>query len=87
MRPYSRPLTRGVLTHGISSPPGRRQFLRASYDVGASRAVAAVTPVGGAGSHLIGDLAQANALVVVPEEVTAVAAGEQVELLRLDEEF
>ena len=87
MFPHSRPLTRGLLTHGITSPPGRRQFLRASYDVSASRAVAAVTPVGGHGSHLIGDLAQANALVVVPEEVTAIAAGEQVQMLRLDEEF
>ncbi len=53
----------------------------------AGRAVAAVTPVGGHGSHLIGDLAQANALVVVPEDVTAIAAGEQVQMLRLDEEF
>jgi len=87
MRPYSRPASRGLLTHAISSPAGRRQFLRASYDVVAGRAVSAVTPVGGPGSHLIGDLAQANALIVVPEDVTSVAAGEQVEILRLDEEF
>ena len=45
------------------------------------------TPVGGHGSHLIGDLASSNALVVVPAAVTAVAAGEQVQVLRLDEEF
>jgi molybdopterin molybdotransferase len=87
MLPHSRPLTRGLLTHGITSPAGRRQFLRAAYDVSAGRAVVAVTPVGGHGSHLIGDLAQANALVVVPEDVTAIAAGEQVHVLRLDEEF
>ena len=30
-------------------------------------------PVGGQGSHLVGDLAQANALIVVPEDVTEVA--------------
>ena len=85
--PHSRPLSRGLLTHAISSPPGRRQFLRASYDVSAGRAVAAVTPVGGAGSHLIGDLAESNCLVVVAEDVTAIPAGEQVQVLRLDEEF
>ncbi|MGD9958124.1 molybdotransferase-like divisome protein Glp [Nocardioides sp.] len=85
--PYSRPFSRGLLTHAISSPPGRRQFLRAAYDVDAGRAVAAVTPVGGAGSHLIGDLAESNCLVVVPEDVTSIAAGEQVQVLRLDEEF
>ncbi len=87
MLPYSRPLTRGLLTHAITSPPGRRQYLRAAYDVDAGRAVSAVTPVGGHGSHLIGDLSHANALIVVPEEATSVAAGEQVQVLRLDEEF
>ncbi len=46
-----------------------------------------MTPVGGHGSHLLGDLAQSDALVVVPEDVTSVAAGEQVQVLRLDEEF
>jgi len=85
--PYSRPLSRGLLTHGVSSPAGRRQFLRASYDPGTGRAVPAVSPVGGPGSHLIGDLAESNALIVVPEDVTTIAAGEQVQVLRLDEEF
>ena len=46
-----------------------------------------VSPVGGHGSHLIGDLAASNALIVVPEDVTSVAAGEQVQVLLLDEEF
>ena len=47
----------------------------------------AVTPVGGHGSHLIGDLAESNALIVVPEAVTSVDAGETVTVLPLDEEF
>ena len=67
------------------SPAGREQLVRAEYDVDA--AGPCVTPVGGHGSHLIGDLAASNALVVVPADVTAVAAGEQVRVLRLDEEF
>ena len=39
----------------------------------------------GHGSHLIGDLSRANALVVLPEETDLVAAGEQVEVWLLDE--
>ncbi len=83
--PYSRPTTRARLTHGISSPEGRRQFVRGSYEV--DRGGPFVSPVGGHGSHLIGDLAASNALIVVPEDVTSVPAGEQVRVLLLDEEF
>jgi molybdopterin molybdotransferase len=83
--PYSRPTVEARLTHAISSPTGRRQFVRAEY--ADERAGGVVTPVGGHGSHLIGDLASSDALVVVPEDVTSVPAGEQVQVLRLDEEF
>jgi molybdopterin molybdotransferase len=85
LTPYARPTVPARLTHAISSPAGREQMVRAEYDVDA--AGPCVTPVGGHGSHLIGDLASSNALVVVPADVTAVAAGEQVQVLRLDEEF
>jgi molybdopterin molybdotransferase len=83
--PYSRPTSRARLTHGISSPEGRRQFLRASYEVG--RDGPTVSPVGGPGSHLVGELAHANALIVVPEDTSSVPAGEMVQVLALDEEF
>lgn len=83
--PYARPTVPARLTHAIGSPAGRRQLVRAEYGVDAGAAYA--TPVGGHGSHLIGDLASSNALVVVPEDVTSVAAGTQVQVLRLDEEF
>jgi molybdopterin molybdotransferase len=46
-----------------------------------------VLPVGGHGSHLMGDLSEANALIVVPEDVTSVQAGEQVQVLVLDRDF
>ncbi|MEU6958230.1 molybdotransferase-like divisome protein Glp [Streptomyces chrestomyceticus] len=62
-----------------SSPQGRRQFLRGWYDAD----TATVTPVGGAGSHLIKALAQANALIVIPEETTEVAEGAEVEVVLL----
>jgi molybdopterin molybdotransferase len=83
--PYSRPLGRARLTHGLSSPEGKQQMVRGTYDV--DRGGAFVSPVGGHGSHLIGDLATSNALVVVPPEVTALSAGDMVQVLRLDEEF
>jgi molybdopterin molybdotransferase len=83
--PYSRPVVTARLTHGVSSPESRRQFVRAEY--GRDSAGPFVSPVGGHGSHLIGDLASSNALVVVPEDVTSLAAGEQVQVLRLDDEF
>jgi molybdopterin molybdotransferase len=79
--PVSRPLTQARLQQAFSSPPGRRQFARATYDA------RTVTPVGGHGSHLLGDLATADALIVVPEETTSLMAGEQVQVMRLDDEF
>ena len=83
--PYSRPTTRARLTHGVASPPGRRQFLRGSFERG--RGGPTVAPVGGAGSHLVGGLADSNALIVVPEDCTGLPAGEMVQVLALDEEF
>ena len=72
------------LTHGLESPSGRRQFARARYALGKPGEPGSVTPVGGAGSHLVGPLAQANAVVVVPEDSTAVAAGETVRVILLE---
>lgn len=83
--PYSRPVTRARLTHGISSPAGKQQMVRAVWD--SDRGGAFVTPVGGHGSHLLGDLAASDALVVVPPETTSLPAGEMVQVLRLDEDF
>ena len=83
--PYRRPMVRALLTRGFSSAPARRQFVRAQFEIDGKGAH--VTPVGGHGSHLMGDLAEANALIVVPEDVTAVTAGEQVQVLVLDRDF
>ncbi len=83
--PYTRPSADAVLTHGLRAPEGRRMFARATLSVVDGRL--AVTPVGPQGSHLIGDLAESDALIVVPESVTWVEAGETVTVLPLDEEF
>ncbi|MEU5594552.1 gephyrin-like molybdotransferase Glp [Streptomyces sp. NPDC020298] len=74
-----RPTTRAVLKSDetLSSPKGRRQFLRGAYADGE------VTPVGGSGSHLVAALAQADALIVVPEDVVSVEPGTEVEVVLL----
>jgi molybdopterin molybdotransferase len=74
-----------MITHALRSPAGRRQFARGTLTMVDGRL--AVTPVGPQGSHMIGDLAQSDALIVVPESVTSVEAGETVTVLPLDEDF
>ncbi len=83
--PYTRPSADARLTHGLRSPEGRRQFARGTLSVVDGHL--AVTPVGAQSSHLIGDLADSDALIVVPESVTWLDAGETVTVLPLDEEF
>lgn len=63
----------------LTSPSGRRQFLRGRHDAGAGT----VTPVGGSGSHLVAALAQADALIVVPEDTTSVEPGAEVDVVLL----
>jgi molybdopterin molybdotransferase len=74
-----RPTVRATLAadEALSSPKGRRQFLRGSYTDGEVR------PVGGAGSHLVAALAQADALIVVPEDAESVEPGAEVEVVLL----
>jgi molybdopterin molybdotransferase len=74
-----RPTVRAVLESGkaLTSPAGRRQFLRGRYADGT------VTPVGGASSHLVAALAHADALIVVPEDVESVEPGTEVEVVLL----
>jgi len=85
LEPAVRPTATARLTRDLTSPDTRRQFARATH--GVDDAGPWVSPVGRHGSHLIGDLASSNALVVVPEGVAKVAAGEQVQVLLLDEDF
>ncbi|MFD3897332.1 gephyrin-like molybdotransferase Glp [Streptomyces cellulosae] len=79
LKDVHRPRVRAELRaeKALTSPKGRRQFLRGRYADGV------VTPVGGAGSHLVAALARANALVVVPEDVEDVAPGTEVEVVLL----
>lgn len=80
--PLHRPVVRAVCQEGFRSPGARRQYMRGWLDVADGAYV--VRPVGGAGSHLVGALAHANALIVVPEDVTEVAEGSPVEVMVLE---
>ena len=68
-----------VLTQPVRSPEKKRSFLRAVLDSTAGE----VTPVSGQASHQLASLAKANALVIVPEKVTALEAGASVDVLEL----
>jgi len=81
--PYTRTPVTATVTEPFRSARGKRQF---------ARGLASRTPdgwqvrvVGGHGSHLVGDLSRSNALVVVPEHITGMVPGEQVETWLLDE--
>jgi molybdopterin molybdotransferase len=76
-----RPTARATLTtdEALTSPAGRRQFLRGVYDA----ASGTVTPVGGSGSHLVAALAHADCLLVVPEDTTSLAPGSEVDVVLL----
>ncbi len=62
-----------------SSPDGKRSFLRGILDPESG----SVTPLTGQNSHQIASLARANALIVIPEPVTSLPAGELVDVLEL----
>ena len=67
---------------------GRRQAASSSARVfGIDGKGAHVTPVGGHGSHLMGDLAAANALIVVPAGRRGARVGARVQVLVLDRDF
>ncbi|MDP9398661.1 MAG: molybdopterin molybdotransferase MoeA [Actinomycetota bacterium] len=82
IEPVQRPLVDAVVLEGFSSPPGRRQYVRAALDP--SELGYAVRPVGGRGSHLVKDLARSDALIVVPEEVREVPEGATVQVAVLE---
>jgi molybdopterin molybdotransferase len=82
VEPITRPVVRARLGSAVSSPPGKQSYARARLTV--EGGVYTATPVGGSGSHLIASLAGANALVVVPESVTHVEAGESVSVMLLE---
>src|SRR5919107_37784 len=77
--PYRRPRLRLRAGQTFRSAHGKEQYVRATYapnDGGGT-----VTPVGGHGSHLLGDLSWANALIAVPAETEVVQMDSYVDVL------
>ncbi|MUM16990.1 molybdopterin molybdotransferase MoeA [Mycobacterium sp. CBMA271] len=68
-----------VLTEGISTPAGKRQFRRGCWDADKGT----VTVVGPPASHHLRWLAASNCLLDIPEEVTELAAGTTVSVWNL----
>ena len=77
--PQPAPARRAQLASPVRSPQGRRSFLRGVLNADG----ATVTPLTGQGSHQLGALARANALIVVPEEVASMAAGDVADVISL----
>jgi molybdopterin molybdotransferase len=75
-----RPHAHARLVSPLRSPSGKRQYRRARHDEG----MVEVIPVGGPGSHLLASFAASNCLIEIPEDMTDLAAGDQVDLLLLD---
>jgi molybdopterin molybdotransferase len=82
VQPLYRPLVRAELTEPITKAAGKRAYVRARIEV--REGAYSVAPVGGMGSHLVADLALANAFVVVPDHVTEVPAGATVSVMMLE---
>jgi molybdopterin molybdotransferase len=83
-RPYARAAVKCQAAHAMTSIWGRLQLARGivSFSRAGGRQVELA---GGRGSHLLGDLARANALVIIPAETEFVAAGEDLDVWLLDE--
>ena len=75
----SRPLVSARAGGDLTSPPGRRSFVRAHLEVKDGAYV--VTPVV---SSTVAGLSKANALAVVPESVEPVPAGSAVQVVMLE---
>lgn len=73
-----RPAGAGRLTEPLTSPAGLLQVRRARLETDGT-----VSLVGDSGSHLVASYARAEVLVLVPESVTELAAGDTVEWWRI----
>jgi molybdopterin molybdotransferase len=80
--PYVRTELHCRAAHAMPSIVGKRQFARGHVSVGED-GHRQVSLVGGHGSHLLGDLARANALVVLPEDTDLVGVGDEVSVWML----
>ena len=77
-----RPLVSARTMTELRSPAGKRSFLRVWLEVRDGAYV--ISPVSGAGSHLLAGMSRANALAVVAEAVEVVPPGSPVQVMMLE---
>jgi molybdopterin molybdotransferase len=82
VEPIGRPVVRARLGERVISPPGMRSFVRGWLAVEDGAYV--VRPVGGSGAHMIAALAQANSLIVIPEDATELEPGSPASVMMLE---
>jgi molybdopterin molybdotransferase len=80
----SRPEATVTVGEDLTSPAGKRSYLRVRLNPGEGGDLIAHLS-GGQGSHQLSALAAADALLIVPEEVTAVQAGTRLPALLLSD--
>jgi molybdopterin molybdotransferase len=80
-----RPIVEAFLKEQIRKKPGRRHFMRARVSLEGDRYM--VTTTGPQGSGILNSMVEANGLLIVPEEVTEIKAGERVRVQILDRSF
>lgn len=83
--PRQRPMLRIVTTAGWRSPAGRQQYVPVTLDrsTAAAWSVRPAAADGSSGAHLAAGLARADAYAVVPAGVSAVEAGDLVDVMLL----
>jgi molybdopterin molybdotransferase len=79
----SRRRVRARLSEAMTSPAGRRQYRRGVFTPSEREVTGVVGPRGGPGSHLLASFTQANCLIVLAEDVTSAAVGDEVDALLL----
>lgn len=75
--PHRRTISAQLLSP-VSAPEGRRGYLRGQLMRDPDNGGYLVQPVGTSGSHLLASLAEANCLIMLEEDVTEAAVGEDV---------
>ncbi|WP_131737154.1 molybdotransferase-like divisome protein Glp [Actinomadura roseirufa] len=75
------PTVSAVLAEDVKSPAGLRHYVRGRLAF--NRGFYTVTPADVQGSHQLGSLSAANALIALPEDAEALPAGTHVEVMRL----
>lgn len=79
--PAQRATVTARLLAPLRSPAGKRQIGRGVAQWADGQWT--VEPVAGQGSHFVADLARSDCFVIVPEQVTALAAGDSVQIVLL----